>query len=463
MTDKLDPNFTPTPQGGNPSNGVKRVNKLPLIILILLGSLVTIAITYAALQRGKAQESEHENVQGISDAQITENYVGGADDLLSKYDKHGTISEKTEKITPAVQPQSEPEPMPLSTAQQSTPSQPQVASVSNPPPPPPAQKATDDRLSKRIAKLQDRQLDMFADAVVSNTSVPFETEESNSGKQSSNSENELMTLAQVQELHKKKTAAMLQGYQQRNGTGLGSSDTALLDAMMGTESDPNKQQDKTRFIETERRFGYSSEFRQAPLSPFELKVGTVIPAVLITEINSDLPGLIKAQISQDVRDTRTGKNVLIPQGTEVIGSYDSQVAMGQTRVLAGWHRIQFPDGSTMEIGNMGGTDMKGQAGLHDKVNNHYWRIFGNATLLSLISAGIQLSQPQDDNEDSLSRSEIVAAELGRQYGEVGTEMVRRNMNIQPTLEIRSGYKFTIMVNKDLILEPYSPYQPVNNY
>lgn len=459
MNDKLDPSFTPSPQGGSPAKGVKRVNKLPLLILLILGALVTIAITYAALQRGKVVDADEEENQGITDAQITENYVGGADDLLSKYGTHGTIDEKRiapESVeTEAVVQQPQPQQQQLQ--------QPQVVAGVSSPPPPPSTRVKDDRLSKRIAKLQERQLDMFADAVVSNTSVPFETEESSTRKQGTQGSNDLMSLAQVQDLHKQKTAEMLQNYQQTHGTGLGSADSSLIDAMMGGDSDPNKQQEKARFVQTEKRFGYSSEYRQAPLSPFELKVGTIIPAVLITEINSDLPGLIKAQVSQDVRDTITGKHILIPQGAEVIGSYDSQVAMGQTRVLVGWHRIQFPDGSTMEIGNMGGTDMKGQAGLHDKVNNHYWRIFGNATLLSLISAGIQLSQPQDDNSDSLSRSEIVAAEMGRQYGEVGSEMVRRNMNIQPTLEIRSGYKFNVMVNKDLILEPYSPYQPINNH
>jgi type IV secretion system protein VirB10 len=113
----------------------------------------------------------------------------------------------------------------------------------------------------------------------------------------------------------------------------------------------------------------------------------------------------------------------------------------------------------MELGNMGGVDQAGYAGFTDKVNNHYWRIFGNATLLSLISAGAQLSQPEDDNNDETTANETLAAEMGRQWSQVGQQMVRRNLNIQPTLEIRPGYQFNVMVNKDLILEPYEPMEP----
>jgi type IV secretion system protein VirB10 len=123
--------------------------------------------------------------------------------------------------------------------------------------------------------------------------------------------------------------------------------------------------------------------------------------------------------------------------------------------MVAWHRLQFPDGDTMELGNMGGADQAGYAGFNDKVNNHYWRIFGSAALLSLISAGAQLSQPDESgNGSEITANELLAAELGRQWGQVGQEMTRRNLNIQPTLEIRPGYRFNVMVNKDLILEPY---------
>ncbi|EAV9038311.1 TrbI/VirB10 family protein, partial [Salmonella enterica] len=221
----------------------------------------------------------------------------------------------------------------------------------------------------------------------------------------------------------------------------------------------NMQQNKEKFVNTERTFGYSTQTREAALSQTEIKAGMILPAVLVTEINSDLPGLITAQITEDVRDSLTGRKILIPRGSKLIGSYDSQVAMGQERVLVVWNRVQFPDTSTLALGNMGGTDGMGQSGFNDEVNNHYLRIFGNATLLAIIGAGFQLSQPDNNSNNGnngMTAREQMIAEIGRQWSTVGTEVVRRNLNIQPTLHIRAGYKFNVLVNKDIILPEYQP-------
>ena len=161
----------------------------------------------------------------------------------------------------------------------------------------------------------------------------------------------------------------------------------------------NMQQNKEKFVNTERTFGYSTQTREAALSQTEIKARMILPAVLVTEINSDLPGLITAQITEDVRDSLTGRKILIPRGSKLIGSYDSQVAMGQERVLVVWNRVQFLDTSTLALGNMGGTDGMGQSGFNDEVNNHYLRIFGNATLLAIIGAGFQLSQPDNNSNN----------------------------------------------------------------
>ena len=152
-------------------------------------------------------------------------------------------------------------------------------------------------------------------------------------------------------------------------------------------ADPNLRTRKERFKRTERRYGYSSEPRRAALSPFIVRVGSIIPAVLIGGINSDLPGEIVAQVSYDVRDSRTGRYVLIPRGTQLVGRYDHHIAMGQRRLLTVWHRLRFPDDSTLDLGGMSGTDPAGFAGFRDNVNNHYPRIFGSATLLALVGAG----------------------------------------------------------------------------
>ena len=202
------------------------------------------------------------------------------------------------------------------------------------------------------------------------------------------------------------------------------------------------------------RFGASSAYRQPPLSPHEVKAGTVIPAVLVGGINSDLPGLVAAQVSRAVLDTRSGEAVLIPQGARLLGSYDHHIALGQRRAMVAWHRIQFPDASTLDLGGMPGTDAGGFAGFSDQVDNHYVRVFGGATMLSVIGAGAQVSQANRGDGVAPTAGQDVAGEFGRQWGEVGREMVRGNMRIQPTLRIRPGYRFNVMVTRDLLLPPY---------
>ena len=137
-------------------------------------------------------------------------------------------------------------------------------------------------------------------------------------------------------------------------------------------------------------YKYSVSTRNPQLTPYEIRVGSIIPAVMVSGINSDLPGDIIAQVSQDIRDTKTGRFVLIPQGSKLIGRYDSHVAMGQERVMIAWYRLQFPDASTFDLDNMGAVDLAGYSGMHDQVNNPTWRLFKNAFLLSVIGAGAQM-------------------------------------------------------------------------
>jgi type IV secretion system protein TrbI len=197
---------------------------------------------------------------------------------------------------------------------------------------------------------------------------------------------------------------------------------------------------------------------EAPRTPFELRAGFVIPAVLMSGINSELPGQIIGQVSQDVYDTPTGKYKLIPQGTRLVGTYNSQVVYGQSRVLVAWQRLVFPDGKALDIGSMPGADGAGYAGFGDKVNNHYLRIFGSALLLSGIVAGVNSSQTNPENDPfGTSANTLLTQAIAQQMGTVATEMVRKNINIAPTLEIRPGYRFNVMVVKDLTFS--KPYQP----
>ena len=215
-------------------------------------------------------------------------------------------------------------------------------------------------------------------------------------------------------------------------------DRAFLDGQATTDTD-----------------GYLAAVRQPPAADYELFAGSVIPAVLVTGIQSDLPGSITAIVRQTVYDSRRPEVVLIPQGTRLVGLYTSQVAYGQERVLVAWNRVIFPNGSTLELGGMEGTDGLGEAGLADRVNNHYTRIFGSAILMSLLGAGAELSQPQNSSAlTAPSMSQQTTAAVANELNQVGTTLIGKNLAIQPTLTIRPGYAFDVFVNRTIILKPY---------
>ena len=227
------------------------------------------------------------------------------------------------------------------------------------------------------------------------------------------------------------------------------------------ETDLNRQGDKRAFVaERDPRNSEQNTLkarREPPRTPYELRAGAVIPAVMIGGVNSDLPGQLLAQVSSNVYDTATGRFILIPQGSKLLGTYDSSVTTGQERVLVAWTRIIFPDGSALDLGRMPGADESGYAGLHDQVNNHFWKVWSNALLLSAFSAGIQLSQGNGNNQSSnLNATQTVAASTGQQMGQLGMEMAKRNLQIQPTLEVRPGYRFVVQVTKDVILRRWQP-------
>ncbi|MBO6086699.1 MAG: conjugal transfer protein TrbI, partial [Acetobacter sp.] len=203
-----------------------------------------------------------------------------------------------------------------------------------------------------------------------------------------------------------------------------------------------------------------------PKSPYLLRTGAVIPAILITGINSNLKGFIEAQVSENVYDTATGRFLLIPQGSRLFGAYNNGIVFGQRRVLVMWNRITFPDGKTLDIGSMSGTDFAGYSGFKDKVDNHFIRLFGSALLMSAITAGINLSQQGFLGMGSMygygggrmygmSSSSVLSQSLGQGMGEAMQQLFRRNLNIAPTLKVRPGYVLNVMVSKDLTFsKPY---------
>ncbi len=217
----------------------------------------------------------------------------------------------------------------------------------------------------------------------------------------------------------------------------------------------NRQAQKQAFLAgTPEADTYLAAQRKAAVAiSQELKAGTIIPGVMISGLNSDLPGQLIGQVRENVYDSATGTQLLIPAGSRLVGTYDSGVTLGQKRALVGWSRIIFPDSSSISLANMPGADMSGYAGFKDKVDNHYWRIFGNGLLLSVFSAGIQIAQNNGSSStsDAYDEAAILRAETGRQMGQLGMAMAQRNMSIQPTIEIRPGYQFNVMVTKDIIL------------
>ena len=184
------------------------------------------------------------------------------------------------------------------------------------------------------------------------------------------------------------------------------------------------------------------------------QAGTAISALMVGGINSDLPGMVIGQVAENVYDTATGRFLLLPQGSRLIGSYDNMVSNGQTRVGVIWNRVIFPDTESIDLGSMEGADQGGYAGFHDQVNTHFWSKIGNALLISIAGAGVQLSQPQAPVNENYSSQQIAAASLGQQFGQLGQEYARAGLSIPNTLEIRPGYRLVVMVNKDMHLRPY---------
>ncbi len=185
-------------------------------------------------------------------------------------------------------------------------------------------------------------------------------------------------------------------------------------------------------------------------SPFIIQAGTIIPGALLTGIRSDLPGEITAQVTQHVYDSPTGQALLIPQGSRLIGSYDSQVAFGQSRVLLVWTRLILPNGKSILLDRQKGADVAGYSGLEDEVDNHWGALFKAATVSTLLSVGSQVAVGNSDNQ--LQQAMAQGAALG--FNQIGRQIIGRNLNIQPTLTVRPGFPVRVIVNRDLILELY---------
>ena len=224
------------------------------------------------------------------------------------------------------------------------------------------------------------------------------------------------------------------------GTGLG------LDPMR----DPNNNGRKLDFVNTtDARNIYNPHAIQDPISPYQVMAGTLLSASLITGLDSDLPGLVVAQVTQNVFDTVSGKILLIPQGSRLVGTYDSVVAFGQSRALVVWQRIIMPDGSSIQIDNLPATDSAGYSGLEDQVDYHTWSLIKGVAISTLLGVGSQLAiSGQSDLLLSIRNS------TQDSVNQAGQQLTQKNLNIQPTIKVRPGWPLRVIIHKDLVMRPY---------
>ncbi|EOS1334047.1 TrbI/VirB10 family protein [Escherichia coli] len=445
--DKMSPDASP---GVANKTGVRRVNKRPMYIAIGGFALFCILVAYIAnkrVQRGSSRDTSAMamdvmggSTSGIIEAPTAPSEIPAPDAPTKQSTNYTAVP-----VAPVADPDQPPVPQRSETPRQNDPEVEQI----------------------RRNKMRD-----FVEAVKAKTEVNLPNQPGRSTSTAGNTpqtrDEMLQEIANVRRQMEQNNAgdatASYDAQVQRirasmNGVADSSSDTGMqlasVDGVSVSHNDINqfgKKGQGDRWLLDEQV--------SAPHSQYELRAGWVIPGVMISGINSDLPGQIIGQVAQDVYDSAIGKHLLIPHGTRLIGTYSSDIAYGQERVMIAWQRLVFPDGKALDLGSMPGTDMAGYSGFRDQVNNHYFRIFGNALLLSGITATIAYSQDRNQNNNNSNQapnmSSEMSAALGQVFGQAIAQVVQKNLNISPTLEIRPGYRFNIMVTKDLAFT--KPYQ-----
>lgn len=460
--DKMSPDASP---GVASKTGVRRVNKRPMYIAISLVAVFCLLVAYIANKR--ANQGTSDTTEAAAHHGSNRDTSAMAMDVLGS-SSNGLIDAPAAATLPSPSPHNDK--TKPSTDYASVP----VAPVVDPDQPPvPQRQETSQKNDPEADQIRRNKMRDFVEAVKARTEVSLPNQLGRSASTTGNStpqtrDEMLQEIANVRrQIDQNNTGDATTNYEAQvqrirasmNGGDDSGSDTGMQLASVGgvavSRNDINqfgKKGQGDRWLLNEKV--------SAPHSPYELRAGWVIPGVMISGINSDLPGQIVGQVSQDVYDTATGKYLLIPHGTRLIGTYSSDVAYGQEGVMIAWQRLVFPDGKALDLGSMPGADMAGYSGFRDQVNNHYFRIFGNALLLSGITATIAYSQDRDQNNNNSNQapnmSSEMSAALGQVFGQAIAQIVQKNLNIAPTLEIRPGYRFNIMVTRDLAFT--KPYQ-----
>ncbi len=252
----------------------------------------------------------------------------------------------------------------------------------------------------------------------------------------------------------KQVLSQMQGAESLNGLLGGQS--APAQAFSDGVARQNMQGDKKSFLSGagQRDSDYLKSQLSTPVSPYEVKAGSIIPLTLITGINSDLPGEIIGQVRENVYDTVSGNHLLIPQGSRLMAAYDSSIAFGQERILLCWNRLIRPDGSSITLECSPGIDLSGYAGVSDEVDNHWWRLATGVIFSSVLAATASTSQGDISGENA-TFDQVFVGNIGEEINNVGQQITQKNLNIQPTIKVRPGYSVNVLVNKDVILAPYN--------
>lgn len=445
--------------GASPGTvGVRRLNRLPLYLVgaALLGFVLIVALV--AVNRARQPAAGSDRKQG----------GGGSEQLARHIAAAGTgmVPAATPPKPPELPKPEEPKPAPVP-----APKPPDlVVPIAHPdldrPPPPPR--------DEEAARIREAKIHLFEEAVKAKTRLRMETEHGSPPagpnpaparaypEAGDDTEARLAEARQrvAERLRENPTEAFRSRIRQIRED-LGAAGQAPATDTAAPREGEAHQGEFARFEGGTGRWRLGNT-TEAPPTPYLIRTGDVLPGTLLSGINSDLAGQIMAQVGAHVYDTPTGKHLLIPQGSRLVGTYDNRVAYGQSRVLIAWQRIIFPDGKALDIGAMPGADGAGYAGFADQVNHHFVRIFGSALMMSLITGGISYSQNQNQQTNpqgfsyQQSASGTLSASLGQQLGMATAAMIQKNLNISPTVEIRPGYRFNVMVAKDLAFE--TPYQ-----
>lgn len=294
------------------------------------------------------------------------------------------------------------------------------------------------------------------------------SENSNSNNRSRESVDEMSNLAVVEEKKDNEYRKSAIGFSTNKTKENGESNGQVVAAPQQVQQtehtniqkqdDPNGQTVKKNFLSSSKNGFVSTNLLKRGYSKYELKTGHIIHGIMITGVNSDLPGEVLGQISQDVYDSVTGKYLLIPKGTKLYGQYDSNVMYGQNRLLLIWQRLIFPNGYTLELDNIQGVDMMGRAGFNGRVNNHFLKLMRSVLLSSAISVAGGALDNVNVNVDTGSKSRVSigtgASRASENIQSIGDRLIEKDLNRQPTIYVKKGHKFNIIVNKDIVLVPY---------